>query len=300
MLSRTAEQTTLTETQTTWRTTAAQSSTSSRTSASETERSEVTLTTASVSSKSSSATTTTSATAASSSETSSQTSSTQSTVMTDSETTDTTLTTEEPRSFLLSAAQERVLQRSVLIGDALLSGHLPAGLDAELTAEGVGAYNAFETVFELDGQTCGVLDALRGRSPEYVICALGLEDLRSGLDEETFLAHYRVLLEQVQEAAPQAVIFAVSLAPAGAETGLNAQIDHYNSALHSMLADVPDWHWIDITPELRGAEHALMPEFAGADGLHLTGAGAQPYLWQLTEQMLEYTDLGAETEQLSE
>jgi hypothetical protein len=215
-----------------------------------------------------------------------------------------TTSTEEPyRDFTLDAAQQALLAEAVIIGDGQFAGEAAAGALPDsviLALEGMGVSDVFENVFAVQEQPCGVLDALRTLHPKYIICALGLNDIRSDPGEERFALQYRSMLTALQDASPEADIFAVSAAPAAAETGLNELLDRYNGALHSMLADAPDWHWVDIAPELKNGENALKPRYHEADGLHLTEEGFSAYLWQLSDQMRAYTDLNTEPEQPNE
>lgn len=217
--------------------------------------------------------------------------------------TETTVTGETYREFTLDAAQQALLAEAVIIGDGQFTSEAAAGALPDsviLALDGMGISDVFENVFAVQEQPCGVLDALRTLHPKYIICTLGLDDIRSDPGEETFAQQYQAMLAALQAAAPEAEIFAVSAAPAAAETGLNELLDRYNGALHGMLAEAPDWHWVDIAPELKNGENALKPRYHEADGLHLTAEGFAAYLWQLSDQMRAYTDLNTAPEQPNE
>lgn len=197
-----------------------------------------------------------------------------------------------PADYARSAEQDALLNNTVFVGDSIISmmyknGTLPQ--EQTIAVAGIGVRNVFETIFEAGGQECGVLDALRIKARENVICSFGLNDIRL-LSEEEFTALYTQLLEKIQETLPEAKVWLLTITPVREDINFadNAYIDRYNDALRKMAENDPDWTLIDVAPELKSAANELKTEYDNGDGMHLSPAAYAPFLWKITDRMQAY------------
>ena len=192
-------------------------------------------------------------------------------------------------SYALSASDQKFLESCVFVGDSICSGLrvykiLPA---SHVVAKGsVGVRNIFNFKFQVGKYETDVISALKSLNPKRVIFSMGMNDINMSSTKQ-YCTNYQNLLTEAQKALPNAQLYAASITPIAANISFstNAKIDKYNSALQSFLTKYPGWKYLDITKELKNQWNALKNDFSGGDGIHLSPAAYQAYLWQVCKQL---------------
>jgi len=198
--------------------------------------------------------------------------------------------TETYGTYPLNAAATELLGETVFVGDSICYGlkayHvLP---DNNVVAlGGIGVRNIFNYTYEVGNQSYDVISALTMLQPKNVVFSIGMNDIRMETRAE-YCANYRILLERVRESLPEARLYVVSITPVLSTSTFtdNATIDSYNAALCSFAEAYQDAKYLDVTKELKNEWNALKYNYQSGDGLHLSKAAYQPYLYQICEQML--------------
>jgi len=129
-----------------------------------------------------------------------------------------------------------------------------------------------------EGTKIRVLSAIRSAScPIYLM--FGTESLSTQAADET-AEQFRIFMNDVRTAAPEAEIFVMSIPPvtAAAEKGekplKNSVIDDYNSKLLEICNTENVW-FVDTNTALKDNNGRLDPHYAMEDGIHLTTEAGQ-------------------------
>lgn len=192
-------------------------------------------------------------------------------------------------NYTLSASDQKFLEGCVFVGDSICSGLkvykvLPA---SRVVAKGsVGVRNIFTFKFTVGKYETDVISALKSLNPKRVIFSMGMNDINMTTAKQ-YCTNYQTLLTKTQEALPNAQLYAASITPisAGISFSTNSKIDKYNAALQSHLSNYPGWTYVDVSKELKTSANALDKKFNGGDGIHLSPAAYQAYLWQVCKQL---------------
>ena len=191
---------------------------------------------------------------------------------------------EEYREYDLSGIQP-VLDDTAFIGDSIITGFRKTGMPhSEQVAGlvGLGVAHALETVFDVDGSEQTAMEMLETVQPKNVVCSFGLNDLNLETEEE-FTGYYSDLLEAVRETLPDAEVYVLSITPVAynCKSFSNKKIDRYNDVLRAFCGESGQWHFIDVTPELKNSRNGLKTEYSREDGIHLSEKAYEPFVWQI-------------------
>ncbi len=129
-----------------------------------------------------------------------------------------------------------------------------------------------------EGTDIRVLSAIRSAScPIYLM--FGTESLSTQGADET-AEQFRIFMNDVRAAAPEAEVFVMSIPPvtAAAEKGekpiKNSVIDDYNSRLLE-ICNTENVYFVDTNTALKDNHGKLDPHYAMEDGIHLTTEAGQ-------------------------
>lgn len=122
-----------------------------------------------------------------------------------------------------------------------------------------------------NGQSCTVLEALRGKSYKSIYLGFGLEELNWYKD--VYIKSYRNFLDNLTEVQPDARIYVMSILPVSADLSSkdavynNADIDTVNRLMQEMCDLYGNVTYLDVNGYV--AVDGVLPEDAGIDGIHL-------------------------------
>ena len=178
---------------------------------------------------------------------------------------------EEPASPF-TTVDESYFDDALFIGDSHTDGFKDyAGLDNAdyLCHNGLTVWSAVEKAEFPGRQTLS--QALSGKRYGKIYLMLGINELGTGT-AETWAAQYKVLLDEVRELQPDAIIFLQAIFHTTQEKSdttfyKNSTIDERNEALQK-LADNKDVFYIDCNPVFDDDTGALTAEYSG-DGVHV-------------------------------
>lgn len=176
---------------------------------------------------------------------------------------------------------------AVFFGDSITSGISAYALmsNAEVIAStGVNPDSVFtKEAISIEGSETRItmMEALRQAQPGKIYIMLGANWVgeNTGIEEETFLKHYRTMLEGIKEQHPESLIYVQSMLPVSRafdtnENGNNSVgltndlICTYNEAL-AELAEEEEVYYLDVHSAMVDDE-GYLPDEATSDGMHIT------------------------------
>ena len=177
-----------------------------------------------------------------------------------------------PTPLQFTAAPEGYFNDALFIGDSHTDGFKDyAGLNNAdyLCHNGLTVWSAVEKA-EFPGKQT-LAQALRGKHYGKIYLMLGINELGAGT-AESWAAQYKVLLDEVRELQPDAIIFLQAIFHTTQEKSdatffKNSTIDARNAELQK-LADNETVFYIDCNPVFDDSTGALTPEYSG-DGVHV-------------------------------
>ena len=134
----------------------------------------------------------------------------------------------------------------------------------------------------LNGTTIRILSALRGaKCPIYLM--FGTESLSKQPADQT-ADQFSILVDSIVAAAPESIVFAMSIPPVTADAEKaaedpiqNSVIDDYNSRLLELCKE-KDIYFVDVNTALKNNEGKLDGHLATEDGKHLSLEGGMALL----------------------
>ena len=116
--------------------------------------------------------------------------------------------------------------------------------------------------------------------PTKVSLLIGINDIDTDVPNETLLANYKKILDEIKANLPQAEVFCLSILPVNEDIArykINCErttqrVPVVNSAIQT-LAEARGYHFVNLYPLFEDGSHHLVKEYAAGDGLHLSHAG---------------------------
>lgn len=189
------------------------------------------------------------------------------------------------------------LSRCTFVGDSICSGLSKFGIlpKTHVCALGnVGTHNIFEdwVTFPIDNAELDVLEALKARNPEYVVCSMGMNDVNL-VSVEAYLENYDNIISEINRVLPEAKVIVLSITPVtyrddGKIFTYNSDIDAFNAAMqeHCIKDDVATF--VNIATRLKTSDNLLDSQYrSSADGVHLAKEAYYPFLYQLCEYAVD-------------
>ena len=181
----------------------------------------------------------------------------------------------EESQFAFQDVDDSYFDDALFIGDSRTVGlrdYAPFENADYFASEGIGTYTLEDTEVEIEGVgEVGLFTLLKRREYGKIYIMLGLNEIWAGPEEVA--ANYKELLDQIREAAPDALIFIqanlyVSASYAEDEPVFsNDNIRDLNKRL-SRLANGKDIFYIDVNPLFENENGDLNDELTG-DGAHV-------------------------------
>lgn len=196
---------------------------------------------------------------------------------------------DEPTSGLVSESEpvgQDYFDDAVFFGDSITAGINVYELMSNaqvIAATGINPSSVLtKAVITVPGSEDRItmMDALRASRPVKIYIQLGANWVgeRSGIDESTFIEHYRALIEQIKEDHPESIIYIQSMFPVSRaydtnENGKNTYgltnelIRTFNKGLEEMAEEEGVWY-LNLYDELCN-EDGYLPDDKTSDGMHL-------------------------------
>ena len=190
--------------------------------------------------------------------------------------------------------------RASFVGDSLTQGMqiYESGLpNAQFCAyRGVGP-NAFvngTSCKRADGVSEIPLEALTAQQPEAVYVLLGTNVLNRDTDYTSFLTYYRLMLDMISQALPNAVIYVQSITPVRPELctqtnheGLNRdRLCRINNELAAIALE-KNCYFLNLWEVLADENGDLIEAYAQPDGYHLKPEGYAAWVDYLCSHTVE-------------
>lgn len=204
-------------------------------------------------------------------------------------------------TFTFSDEDYAFLENCVFTGDSICSGLGHYGIipAKNVIAQGnIAARNIFDFTFTVDGSELSLVSALVNADPDYVVFSMGINDVNITSEEE-FAENYREILSTTEGFLPDAQLIVVSITPIDMTSTFttNENIDSFNKALSEMMSENDNWHYVDVTEEMKNSENALKTDYSSGDGIHLSPDAYYAVLYQICRSYLgEQDDVTLETE----
>jgi hypothetical protein len=184
------------------------------------------------------------------------------------------------QDYTLSAADNAFIEQCAFVGDSVFYGLFSYEFvesERVFAAAGVAARN----LFDMDFRGQGIIDAVKGIDPEYVVFYMGMNDLNM-TDIDTYVQNYLNLLAQFQEYK----LMVVSVTPVNRDSWFtyNWKIDAYNKGIKDAIAALGSDRvcYIDVNSALKDANGDVRTIYDAGDGVHLNKAGYPALLWYIT------------------
>lgn len=129
-------------------------------------------------------------------------------------------------------------------------------------------------VYPETGKEMLIADAAALAKPEYLVITLGVEGITS-LDEESFKAQYKSLVEAIQTASPETKVILQSIFPVSAELKkLNNELIDNGNLWVKAIAEQTGVRYLDTASVLKDENGALNPKYDnGGNGINLNDSG---------------------------
>ena len=208
------------------------------------------------------------------------------------ETPEPTIEIDETYNSYAFADDDRLfLKNCLFIGDSICKGLGFYGITSMSYTFGLGgvaARNIYDFTFDPgDGSEITLNELISLRKQPNIVFTMGMNDVNI-TTPEVYAENYKKLLENTEKIAPDSQLFVFSITPVlqNSEFTQNEKIDACNKALSEMIeAEANEnWHFIDITPELKNSQNALKTDYSSGDGIHITKDAYYAVLWQFCQQ----------------
>lgn len=128
-----------------------------------------------------------------------------------------------------------------------------------------------------DATALTVTEALKRKTPEYLVITLGLNNGASYYSEDEFKQCYRTLLNAILDASPSVKVILQSLFPVARTCKIAAYTPERIAQCNAWILDLAKEYgvkYLDTASVLADADGYLFPQYDnGGDGIHLNGEG---------------------------
>ena len=186
------------------------------------------------------------------------------------------------------------------VGDSLTQGlqiydtGLPGAQFCAYKGVGPNAFVNGTSCKRVDGVTEIPLDALTAQQPKAVYVLLGSNVLGRDTDYTSFLTYYRLMLDMISQALPDAKIYVQSITPVRPEVsaqenhaGLNRdRLCHINNELAAIALE-KDCYFLNLWEVLADENGDLIESYAQPDGYHIKPEGYAAWVDYLCSHTME-------------
>jgi hypothetical protein len=141
------------------------------------------------------------------------------------------------------------------------------------------------------GKDYSLTQGFQKAAPKILIVTVGVNGLPNWT-EETFLMHYRRLIDLIHKASPQTQIVLQSVYPTAEKRATNLKsftvdkIDRLNGWIQA-LAKEQSLPYLNTSSVLKGEDGWLIPSYHNGDGMHLNTAGFNAVLNYIISHPIE-------------
>jgi lysophospholipase L1-like esterase len=111
------------------------------------------------------------------------------------------------------------------------------------------------------------------RAPRVVVLYPGENDLARGTEPETIGSGFVTFYQTIHTALPDTRIVAIGLKPTPARWQLTDKMHRANKLIRSYCESHPSCVYVDVWPDMLGADSRPRPELFVADGQHMSPEG---------------------------
>lgn len=186
------------------------------------------------------------------------------------------------------------------MGDSLTQGlqiydtGLPGAQFCAYKGVGPNAFVNGTSCKRVDGVTEIPLDALTAQQPKAVYVLLGSNVLGQDTDYTSFLTYYRLMLDMISQALPDAKIYVQSITPVRPEVsaqanhaGLNRdRLCHINNELAAIALE-KNCYFLNLWEVLADENGDLIESYAQPDGYHIKPEGYAAWVDYLCSHTME-------------
>ena len=186
------------------------------------------------------------------------------------------------------------------VGDSLTQGlqiydtGLPGAQFCAYKGVGPNAFVNGTSCKRVDGVTEIPLDALTAQQPKAVYVLLGSNVLGQDTDYTSFLTYYRLMLDMISQALPDAKIYVQSITPVRPEVstranhaGLNRdRLCHINNELAAIALE-KNCYFLNLWEVLADENGDLIESYAQPDGYHIKPEGYAVWVDYLCSHTME-------------
>lgn len=167
----------------------------------------------------------------------------------------------------------------LFVGDSFIQGLCVTEVAANAINYGIGGDTT-------EGMLARLRDYQSLARAGAVVVSVGENDLRRGRKPADIELSYRQILAQLPEKVP---VFFCSLTPCAKSVAgpLNTAVLSLNPVLQKLCASRPNCHFVNLNETLCGADGFLLPEYADADGSHLSARGNRVCIEKLRASLRE-------------
>ena len=173
-------------------------------------------------------------------------------------------------------AVKQYYNRSVFIGDSITDRYR---LDDHYSELSLATYNRGIAGDKTGGVLSRLEVSLFALEPTKVSLLIGINDVTHGVSDQTLLANYEEILDQIQARLPEAEVCCISILPVNADCAdykidyedVTERIPALNATIQA-LAEAHGYRFVNLYPLFADEEGYLIAEYS-TDGLHLSAAG---------------------------
>ncbi|MBR4182976.1 MAG: hypothetical protein IKQ56_04035 [Lachnospiraceae bacterium] len=171
-------------------------------------------------------------------------------------------------SNIVETTTKTVYNKTVYVGDSIIHGIMDYGFvtssstnEKVIAKVGVGTKSFYESE---------LMDSLKKVGTARVFIMLGINSLWSEDAIPGIIKYYKLIVEDLKAASPDADIVCLSLAPTASTAKIkNSNVNKFNKALEEMAKEC-GVSYFDFTSILKDSNGYLMDSRAGYDGIHWT------------------------------
>ena len=164
----------------------------------------------------------------------------------------------------------------VFIGDSITDRYR---LDDHYSELSLATYNRGIAGDKTGGVLSRLEVSLFALEPTKVSLLIGINDVTHGVSDQTLLANYEEILDQIQARLPEAEVCCISILPVNADCAdykidyedVTERIPALNATIQA-LAEAHGYRFVNLYPLFADEEGYLIAEYS-TDGLHLSAAG---------------------------
>lgn len=130
-----------------------------------------------------------------------------------------------------------------------------------------------ELTFDSEYGEAYITDIISAEQPEYLVILIGLNEI-ANKDPQSYAERYREFAEEIHNVSPDTLIMASAITPVSYEDEYinNENINNHNKVISETFTGENNIYYVSPGTKLALDDGSLDPEYAGGDGIHLSGS----------------------------